>query len=48
MKTIEIYKKVRKPPMDRGVVVTRVECGKKGRGSYTRKTKYGKFTESAE
>lgn len=45
MKAIEVYKKIRKPTLDRGVVVTRVEPSKKGRGSYKRKTKYGQFIE---
>lgn len=48
MKAIEIYRKIRKPPMDRGVVATRVEPSKKGRGSFKRKTKYGKFIEHTE
>ena len=48
MSLIKIYKLIRKPPLDRGVVVTRVEPSKKGRGSYMRKNKYGKFIESSE
>lgn len=44
-----IYKSVRKPTLDRGVVVTRVERAKRGIGSYRRKTKYGnRYTESIE
>ena len=48
MTAIEIYKKIRKCSMDRGVIATRVEPSKKGRGSYTRKNKYGKFIEYIE
>jgi stalled ribosome alternative rescue factor ArfA len=48
MKSVEIYKKYRKPLLDRGVVVTRVEPSKKGRGSYNRKNKYGKRIEYDE
>jgi stalled ribosome alternative rescue factor ArfA len=48
MKANEIYRSVRKPLLDRGVVVTRVEPSKKGRGSFKRKTKYGKIIEYDE
>jgi len=48
MKANEIYRSVRKPLLDRGVVVTRVEPSKKGRGSFKRKTKYGKSIEYDE
>ena len=49
MKTLMIYKSVRKPTMDRGVVVTRVERAKRGVGSYRRKNKYGnRYTENLE
>ena len=48
MKTIDIYKIIKKPPMDRGVIVTGVEPSKRGRGSYKRKTKYGQTDEHGE
>lgn len=41
-KVKSIYSSVRKPVIDRCNIVTKIERVAKGRGSYTRKNKYGK------
>lgn len=45
MKTLNVYGMVRRNIVDSRVVVTRIEVAKRGKGSYSRKSKYGKKYE---
>ena len=47
-KSTDIYRSVRKPIIDRCNIVSKIETVKKGRGSYTRRKKYGKNQEETD